>query len=76
VGARGEPGKECEYDVIRFWSVINGAQDALKLYVLRATFTHKPRAVTMKIVRATKKVSKGHPNTPPRSYIVVVDSQV
>jgi hypothetical protein len=28
------------------------------------------------IVRAQKKVSKGRPNTPPKSYIVVTDLQV
>ena len=32
--------------------------------LIRADFTHEPRAVTIKIVRAQKKVSKGRPNTP------------
>ena len=36
-----------------------------------ANFTHEPRAVTMKLCK-----SKGRPNTPPRSCIVVTDAQV
>ena len=39
-------------------------------------FTHEPRAVTMKIVRAQKRVSKGRPNTPPKSCSVVMEPQV
>ena len=40
-------------------------------------FTHEPRAVTMTIVRAQKKVSKDHsPNIPPKSCSVVTNPQV
>jgi hypothetical protein len=43
--------------------------------VVQGHFTHEPRVVTMKIVRAQKKVSKGRPNTPPKSCSVVTDPQ-
>ena len=39
-------------------------------------FTHELRALTNEIVGAQKKVSKGCPNTPPKSCRVVMDPQV
>ena len=39
-------------------------------------FTHEPRALTMKFVRAQKKVSKGRPNKLPKPCRVVTDPQV
>jgi hypothetical protein len=39
-------------------------------------FSHKPRAMTMKIVGAQKKVFKGRVNTPPKPWSVVTDPQV
>ena len=41
---------------------------------IKGHFTHEPRAVTMKWrLRAKKKVSKGHPKTPPNLCSVVTD---
>ena len=41
-------------------------------------FTHEPRAKSRdhEIVRAQKKVSKGHPKAPPKSFSVVTNPQV
>ena len=38
-------------------------------------FTHEPRAVTMKLWEPKRKMSKGRPKTPPKSYSVVMDPQ-
>ena len=47
-----------------------------KVWIFSVTFSKGRRAVSHEIVRAQKKVSKGHPNTTPKSCPMVTDSQV
>jgi hypothetical protein len=44
--------------------------------IWRGHVTHEPRAVTMKSWEPKRKVSKGRPNSPPKSWSVVTGPQV